>query len=41
MKPLAVFATVLVLAGVLFFGRASQEKPQARAATGDAASAPT
>ena len=41
MKPLAVFATALVLAGVLFFGRASQEKPQARAATGDAASAPT
>ena len=26
MKPLAVFATALVLTGVLFFGRASQEK---------------
>lgn len=41
MKPLAVCATALVLAGVVFFGRASQEKPQARAATGDAQSAPT
>jgi hypothetical protein len=37
MKPLAVFATAVVLAGLLFFGRASQEKPLARAATGEEA----
>jgi hypothetical protein len=41
MKPLAVATTAVVLTGLLFFGRASQEKPQARAATGDAAAAPT
>ncbi|MBC8289255.1 MAG: hypothetical protein H8E37_02960, partial [Planctomycetes bacterium] len=41
MKPLAVVSTAVVLTGILFFERASQEKPQVRAATGDAASAPT
>ena len=41
MKPLAVVTTAVVLAGLLFFGRASQEKPQARAATGEGAAAPT
>ena len=41
MKPLAVLTTAVVLAGLLFFGRASQEKPQARAATGEGAAAPT
>ena len=35
MKPLAVATTAVVLACLLFFGRTSQEKLQARAATGD------